>query len=137
MTVVAISGCVPLALAAAELVEAERGISAEVIDPRTLVPLDIKAIVASVRRTGRLIVTEPGHRTCGAGAEIAALVAEYAFDALRAPIVRVTAPDIQIPFSPVLEAEIYPTADKIAAAITRVCSNKPVEIDPEMPRAVI
>ena len=125
VTVVAISGCVPLALEAAEAAAAERGISVEVIDPRTLVPLDIKSIVASVRRTGRLVITEPAHRTCGAAAEISALVAEQAFDALRAPILRVTAPDMQVPFSPVLEAELYPTAEKIAAAIARVCSNKP------------
>ena len=125
VTVVAISGCVPLAIAAAEQAQAEQGISAEVIDPRTLVPLDIKTIVASVRRTGRLVITEPAHRTCGAAAEIAALVAELAFDALRAPILRVTSPDMQVPFSPVLEAELYPTTEKIAAAITRVCSNRP------------
>ena len=124
VTVVAISGCVPLALAAAETMQAERGISAEVIDPRTLVPLDIKTIIASVRRTGRLVITEPAHRTCGAASEISALVAEYAFDALRAPIIRITSPDMQIPFSPVLEAEIYPTAEKIAAAIARICSNE-------------
>ena len=124
VTVVAISGCVPLALAAADQVASQRRISAEVIDPRTLVPLDTKTILESVRRTGRLVITEPAHRTCGAAAEIAAIVAEQAFDALRAPVIRVTAPDMQIPFSPVLEAELYPTTDKIAAAITRVCSNK-------------
>ena len=125
VTVVAISGCVPLALAAAEQMQSDRGISAEVIDPRTLVPLDIKSIIASVRRTGRLVITEPAHRTCGAAAEISALVVEHAFDALRAPIIRVTSPDMQIPFSPILEAEIYPTAEKIAAAIARICSNEP------------
>ena len=121
VTVVAISGCVPLALAAAEQL-AEQGISVEVIDPRTLVPLDSATIVESVRRTGRLVVAEPAHRTCGAAAEIAAIVADEAFDALRAPIRRVTAPNMQVPFSPVLEAELYPTTEKIAAAIAGLCT---------------
>ena len=119
VTVVAISGCVPLALKAAELL-AQEGISAEVIDPRTLVPMDTRTILESVRRTGRLVVAEPAHKTCGAAAEISAIVAEEAFDALRAPILRVTSPNMQVPFSPVLEAELYPTTEKIAAAIRRV-----------------
>ena len=119
VTVVAISGCVPLALKAAEML-AQEGISAEVIDPRTLVPLDMRTVLESVRRTGRLVVAEPAHKTCGAAAEISAIVAEEAFDVLRAPILRVTSPNMQVPFSPVLEAELYPTTEKIAAAIRRV-----------------
>ena len=119
VTVVAISGCVPLALKAADLL-AQEGISVEVIDPRTLVPMDTKTILESVRRTGRLVVAEPAHKTCGAAAEISAIVAEEAFDVLRAPILRVTSPNMQVPFSPVLEAELYPTTEKIAAAIRRV-----------------
>ena len=120
VTVVAISGAVPLALKAAELLAAE-GISVEVIDPRTLVPLDSRTIIDSVRRTGRLVIADPAHKTCGAAAEISAIVAEEAFDALRAPIKRVTAPNMQVPFSPVLEAELYPTTQKIAAAIRSIC----------------
>ncbi len=116
VTVVAISGCVPLALKAADLL-AKEGISVEVIDPRTLVPMDTNTILESVRRTGRLVVTEPAHKTCGAAAEISAIVAEQAFGALRAPILRVTSPNMQVPFSPVLEAELYPTTEKITAAI--------------------
>ena len=119
VTVVAISGCVPLALKAADLL-AQEGISVEVIDPRTLVPMDTRTILESVRRTGRLVVAEPAHKTCGAAAEISAIVAEEAFDVLRAPILRVTSPNMQVPFSPVLEAELYPTTEKIAAAIRRV-----------------
>ena len=119
VTVVAISGCVPLALKAADSL-AQEGISVEVIDPRTLVPMDTKTILESVRRTGRLVVAEPAHKTCGAAAEISAIVAEEAFDVLRAPILRVTSPNMQVPFSPVLEAELYPTTEKIAAAIRRV-----------------
>lgn len=120
VTVVGVSGSVPLALKAAEQLAAE-GISAEVIDPRTLVPLDSRTIVESVRRTGRLVVAEPAHKTCGAAAEIAAIVADEAFESLRAPIVRVASPNMQVPFSPALEAQLYPTVDTIAAAIRRVC----------------
>ena len=121
MTLVAISGAVPLAMKAAEIMAAE-GVSVEVIDPRTLVPLDIKTIVNSVMRTGRLVVTEPAPRTCGAAAEIAALVADKAYSALRAPIKRVTGLDMQIPFSPVLEDQMYPTTERIVAAIRAVCA---------------
>ncbi|GEP27430.1 MULTISPECIES: alpha-ketoacid dehydrogenase subunit beta [Cryobacterium] len=124
VTVVAISGSVPEAILAAEDLAAE-GVSVEIIDPRTLVPLDRDAIVRSVVKTGRLVVAEPAHRTCGAAAEISAIVAEDAFDALRAPIVRVTAPDMQIPFSPSLESQMYPTRLTIAAAIRRVLDLEP------------
>jgi pyruvate dehydrogenase E1 component beta subunit len=121
VTIVAISGSVPEAVAAAADLEAE-GVSAEVIDPRTLVPLDTDAVLRSVAKTGHLVIAEPAHRTCGAAAEISAVVAEEAFDALRAPIVRVTAPDMQIPFSPALEKQMYPTRDGIANAARRVLS---------------
>ncbi len=122
VTVVAVSGSVPLALKAAEQM-AEKGISCEVIDPRTLVPLDTRTIVESVMRTGRLVIAEPAHRMCGAGAEIAAVVVEEAYGALRAPIKRVASVNMQVPFSPVLEAQIYPTTEKIAAAIEEVCKD--------------
>jgi pyruvate dehydrogenase E1 component beta subunit len=123
VTIVGISGSVPLALKAAESL-AKEGISADVIDPRTLVPLDSRTIVESVRRTGRLVIADPAHRTCGAAAEIAAIVAEEAQGALRAPIRRVTAPNMQVPFSPALEAEFYPTTEKIAAAVKSVCATR-------------
>ncbi len=122
VTVVGISGSVPLALQAAETM-AERGVSCEVIDPRTLVPLDSAAILESVKKTGRLVIAEPAHRTCGAAAEISALMAERAFPWLKAPIVRVTAANMQIPFSPVLERQMYPTRDKIADAIAKVAGH--------------
>ncbi len=119
VTIVAISTAVPEAIAAAESLAAE-GISADVIDPRTLVPLDLETITRSVARTGRLIVADPAHRTCSAAAEISALVAEESFDSLRAPIVRVTTPDTQIPFSPALEKQLYPNRTGIEAAVRRV-----------------
>jgi pyruvate dehydrogenase E1 component beta subunit len=118
-TVVAIGGTVAPALAAAEELSAE-GCSVEVIDPRTLVPLDTRAILESVARTGRLVVVDLANKTCGAAAEIAAIAAEEAFDSLRAPIVRVTTPDVPIPFSPPLEKPLYPDREKILAAVRRV-----------------
>lgn len=119
VTVVAVAGSVPHALAAAVKVASD-GISVEVVDPRTLVPLDKDAILASVEKTGRVVVADPAHTTCSAASEISAIVAEEAFWALRAPIVRVTTPDVQIPFSPALERQLYPTAAKIEAAIRTV-----------------
>jgi pyruvate dehydrogenase E1 component beta subunit len=116
VTVVAIAGTVPSALAAAEALEAE-DISVEVIDPRSLVPLDKETILNSVQKTGHLVVADPAHRTCSAASEIAAIVAEEGFWTLQAPIVRVTTPDMQIPFSPSLERPLYPDKEKIIAAV--------------------
>ncbi|WP_415853665.1 alpha-ketoacid dehydrogenase subunit beta [Sinomonas sp. G460-2] len=124
VTVVAISSAVPEALVAAESL-AEEGLSVEVIDPRTLVPFDAEAVVRSVQRTGRLVVADPAHRTCSAAAEISAIVAEEAFESLRAPIVRVTTPDTQIPFSTALEKQLYPNRDSIEDAIRRVTGTRP------------
>jgi len=116
VTIVAVSGAVRTALAAADLLASE-GVSAEVVDPRSLVPLDYDTILGSVRKTGRLVVTDPSHRTCSPAAEIAATVAEDGFWSLQAPIVRVTTPDTHVPFSPPLEAQLYPSAERIAEAV--------------------
>lgn len=123
ITIVAISGSVPEAVAAADALAAE-GVSVEVFDPRTLVPMDVEGIINSVTKTGRLVIADPAHKTCGAAAEISALVAEYAFSSLRAPIMRVTTPDMQIPFSPALEKQFYPNRVSIAAAARRVLDIK-------------
>ena len=104
------------ALQAAEML-AEQGIEAEVIDPRTLVPLDKELILASVRKTGRLVVVEEDNKTGGWAAEIAALVADEAFIWLDAPIKRVSAPDVPPPFAPVLEREYVPSTEKVVAAV--------------------
>ena len=114
VTLVATSSMVYVALDAAERLAAE-GISAEVIDPRTLVPLDRETILASARKTGRAIVVDEGHRSYGVGAELAALISEEAFYDLDAPVRRLCAMDVPIPFSPVLEDVTVPTADGIAA----------------------
>jgi 2-oxoisovalerate dehydrogenase E1 component len=119
VTVVGISANAGHALAAAEQLGGE-GIDVEVIDPRTLVPLDTTTILESVARTGRLVIADAAHRTCSAASEIAALAAEEVFESLRAPVVRVTTPDVQIPFSPALERPLYPDAERIAAAVRRV-----------------
>jgi acetoin:2,6-dichlorophenolindophenol oxidoreductase subunit beta len=116
VTVVAISGAVRAALAAADQLAGE-GISVEVVDPRSLVPMDYATILSSVAKTGRLVVADPSHRTCSPAAEIAATVAEDGFWSLQAPIVRVTTPDTHIPFSPPLEAQLYPGPDRIAEAV--------------------
>jgi pyruvate dehydrogenase E1 component beta subunit len=115
-TIVATSYMVQRSLRVAEDL-AERGISVEVVDPRTLVPLDLDTIIGSVARTGRLIVVDECHRSCGVGAEIAALVAEHAFESLRGPIRRVATLDVPIPFSPPLEAFVGPSEGRIADAV--------------------
>lgn len=121
-TVVATSFSVQLALQAAGKLAAE-GIEVEVIDPRTLVPLDRKSILASVAKTGRLVVADETHRSCGVASEISAIVAEEGFSFLKAPITRVTRPDVPTPFSRPLEETITPTADKIADAVRRVLAS--------------
>jgi pyruvate dehydrogenase E1 component beta subunit len=102
-------------LAASETLAAD-GISAEVIDLRTLKPWDEASVLASVRKTGRLVVVHEASRTCGFGAEVAATVAEKAFDALKAPVVRLAGPDAPAASSWVLEQAFVPQADAIAAA---------------------
>jgi len=116
VTIVALSSLVHDALEAANRLAAEDGIEAEVIDPRTLVPLDIEAIVESVQRTGRLVVAHEAVEHGGFGAEIAAQVQRAAFDYLDAPIVRVGAPFAPIPFSAPLEDAYLPGADDVVAA---------------------
>ena len=124
VTIVALSRLVHDALAAAERL-AEDGIEAEVIDPRTLVPLDLEAIVESVKRTGRLVVAHEAVEHGGFGAEIAAQVQRAAFDFLDAPVERVGAPFAPIPFSAPLEDAYLPGADEIVAAVRATLSDKP------------
>lgn len=121
VTVVAIAGAVHEAARAAEAVKGEDGLDVELIDPRTLVPLDIDAIFESVDKTGRLVIVDPAHNTCSAASHIAALVCEERFESLRGPVRRVTTPDTQVPFAPALELTMYPTAARIASAVREVC----------------
>ena len=119
VTVVAIAGAVRTALDAAKAL-AEEGVSIEVVDPRTLKPLDIDTILESVAKTGRLLLVENAHAMANASAEIAATVAEEAFEHLRKPIRRLSAPDVHVPFSPALERSFYPQKERIIAAVKQL-----------------
>jgi pyruvate/2-oxoglutarate/acetoin dehydrogenase E1 component len=115
VTIVATSSMVRVALEGADLLATE-GISAEVIDPRTTFPLDAEALIASARKTGRAIVVDEGHRRYGVTAELASVIAEGAFYELDAPVRRLAAMDVPIPFSPVLEDVTVPTPQAVAEA---------------------
>jgi pyruvate/2-oxoglutarate/acetoin dehydrogenase E1 component len=119
VTVIATSSMVQVALSAADELERD-GVSVEVVDPRTIAPLDRLTLVASARKTGRVIVVDEGHRSYGASAELAAVIAEEAFWHLDAPVVRLAAMDVPIPFSPVLEDQTVPTPESVADAALRL-----------------
>mgnify|MGYP000591176085 CR=1 FL=1 len=112
VTIVAISYMAYLAEAASQILQ-ERGVSVELIDLRSIKPWDKELVLASVRKTGRLLIADGGWRTCGVAAEIAATVAEEALRFLKTPIVRITLPDAPAPVSSSLERFYYPTADSI------------------------
>jgi len=118
-TIVARSLMVPLALKAAEELEKD-GISCEVIDPRTIRPLDIETIVESVKKTNRVVIAEESHPFCGVGAEISAEIHERAFDYLDAPVRRVSSADVPMPYSKNLENLALPGVEQIAAAVREV-----------------
>ena len=115
LTIVTYGRMVADVMNAAEKLAAE-GIQCEVIDPRTLQPLDVETIVTSARKTNRVMVVHEAVRFGGIGAEIAAQIQEEAFDYLDAPVARVAAPFSPVPFSPVLEAEYFPSPKSIASA---------------------
>ncbi len=110
---------------AAETLSKEHGIEAEVIDPRTLRPLDLDTILASVRKTNRCVVVEEGWPHGGVGANLAALIQEQAFDYLDAPISRVTGADLPMPYSKALEELAYPHEPQVIDAVLATC-NRPV-----------
>jgi len=119
VTIVAVSRMVNESLAAAKKLETD-GISAEVVDLRTLQPLDLNTISESVKRTSRLIIAADDVKRGGIGAEISASITETCFDYLDAPIIRVACPDTPIPFSPPLEQQYMPNADRVAQAVKEV-----------------
>lgn len=119
-TIVARSFTVPQALKAAEELEKE-GVSVEVVDPRTIKPLDIETIVASVKKTNRLVIAEESHPFASIGAEISHQVMENAFDYLDAPIKRVSCVDAPMPYARKLEVLALPSVEKIVAAVKEVC----------------
>lgn len=120
ITLVATSSMVFVALAAAEML-AKEGISAEVIDPRTTVPLDARTLIDSAIKTGRVIVIDEGYQSYGVTAEIASVITEGAFFNLDAPVKRMGAMDVPIPFSPALEDLTVPTAEKVAELARELC----------------
>lgn len=119
VTVVAIGAMVRHALRAADILQQE-DISVEVIDPRTLFPLDEGAILASVRKTGRLVIVDEARTTCSAASEIAALAAEKAFAALKTGVRRVTVADVAIPYAPSLEKVVLPDEQAVGRAVREV-----------------
>ena len=119
-TIVALALMVPRALEAAEVLARDHGVDAEVIDVRSLVPLDTQTILGSVARTGRLFTVEENPRLCGWGAEIASIVADEAFWDLDGPIVRITTPHIPLPAADHLEDLALPSAARIVDKVRRV-----------------
>jgi pyruvate dehydrogenase E1 component beta subunit len=119
VTVVAVGLMVHRALAAANKLQ-EKGISLEIVDLRSLAPIDKQTIINSVKKTGRLVIMDEEPKTASASAEIAAIVAEEAFDLLDAPIKRVCAPDTPIPFSPTLEKAWMPDEEDLIKAVTEI-----------------
>jgi len=119
ITLIATSSMVQVAQKAAEILAAESGISAEVIDPRTIVPLDEETILKSVRKTGRAIVIDEGHQSFGVTAEIASRINEKAFYHLDAPVQRIGAMDVPVPFSPALEDLTVPTPEVVVERARR------------------
>jgi 2-oxoisovalerate dehydrogenase E1 component beta subunit len=108
-------------LQAVDTVAAE-GISAEVLDLRSLAPLDRGAILASVRKTGKALIVHEATRTAGVGAEVAALIAEDAFESLDGPVMRLASEDTPVPHSPILEAAFQPSVPEIAEAVRRLAA---------------
>lgn len=119
VSVIATGRMVSLALQAADALE-EKGISVEVVDPRTLIPLDEARLLESVRKTGRVVIVEEAVRTAAWGAEMASLISEKAFDSLQAKVVRIAGPHTPIPFSPPLEKAYLPDPEKIETAVESI-----------------
>ena len=119
LTIICFGAMVPEALQAADEL-APDGISCEIVDVRTLAPLDVATVLSSVRKTGRALVVHEARRTAGVGAEICATISEHAFEALDAPITRLTAPDTPVPYSPPLEKVYRPEAKNVAVAARKL-----------------
>jgi pyruvate dehydrogenase E1 component beta subunit len=118
VTIVAWSRMTHLALEAAQVLS-QKGVEAEVWDPRTLKPFDVAGVVASVKKTNRVVVVEEGWRTAGLGAEVAYTIQKEAFDYLDAPVERVTSEDVSMPYAASLEARVLPSVERVVAACER------------------
>jgi pyruvate dehydrogenase E1 component beta subunit len=120
VTIVGLAWTVDLALKAAGRLNAESGLAAEVIDLRCLVPLDVRRVVESVAKTGRLVIVEENPRPLGWGAELSSIIVEEAFDCLDAPILRVATEAVPLPAAPVLEHAVRPSVDRTVEAVLRL-----------------
>ena len=123
VTIVAIGSMLKPVLAAAEKLQSV-GIDAEVIDPRTLVPLDDESIIRSVRKTGRAIIVDEARDRCSAASHIAAIIADKAFSSLKAPVKRATVPDVSMPYAPNAESRVLPNEDQIVQMATALVRTK-------------
>jgi 2-oxoisovalerate dehydrogenase E1 component beta subunit len=121
VTVITYGAMLQETLSAAQTL-AEEGVDVEVVDLRSLKPFDRETVLVSARKTGKIAIVHEAFRTCGMGGELAALIAEDAFEWLDAPLVRVAAPDTPVPYSPPLEDAFRPNADKIAEALRELAS---------------
>ena len=121
ITVVGLASTVPMALAAAERLAAD-GVSAEVIDLRTLIPLDVSTVMASLERTSKLLIVEENPYQGGWGATLASIVADEGFELLDAPVRRLAADNVPLPFADALENQVIPTIDKVVSAVTRLAA---------------
>jgi len=124
ITVIALAAMVPRALKAAEMLAADHGIHASVIDVRSLVPLDAQTLLREASRTGRVFTVEENPRLCGWGAEIASIIHEEAFGALKGPVIRITTPHIPLPAADQLEDAVVPSAARIASEVKRALGSR-------------
>src|SRR5690606_13248467 len=116
VTVIAVGHLVREALLVADELEGE-GISVHVFEPRTLLPLDLEGLEAAVRRTGRVVILDDSNLVCGFAAELAALIAEHWFDALKMPVKRIARATVPVPFSPALDREVVPSGERLKACL--------------------
>jgi pyruvate dehydrogenase E1 component beta subunit len=123
-TIIALAAMVPRALKAAEMLAADHGIHASVIDVRSLVPLDAHTLLREASRTGRVFTVEENPRLCGWGAEIASLIQEEVFGALKGPVIRITTPHIPLPAADQLEDAVVPSAARIASEVKRALGSR-------------
>jgi pyruvate dehydrogenase E1 component beta subunit len=123
VTIVAIGAMVKLADQAAKTLAAN-GVEAEIIDPRTLVPLDEETILASIAKTRRLVIVDEARDRCSAASQIAAVAADRGFDFLKAPVKRVTVPNVCMPYAPALERSVYPNSERIVSTVLALVSNQ-------------
>jgi pyruvate dehydrogenase E1 component beta subunit len=124
VTIVATSIQVPRSLQAAEALARDGGIDAEVVNVRTLQPLDKATILGSVRKTGRVVVTDESHDDCGVAAGLAAIIADEGFDLLKAPIKRVSIPPVPIPYAQSMEDFVTPSPERIAATVRQLVAGR-------------